>query len=85
MKKIIGVLRPFSLKQQFYVYDGENKIAGALISNNEIPEELLQLTVEYGITEVNFSGSKPYIKGIVKKIQEAEMKKFNKNTIKFNF
>ena len=51
----------------------------------EIPEIILTLSKKYNINQIDLSGSKSYLEGIVKKIQETEILTYNTNTLKFNY
>lgn len=51
----------------------------------EIPEIILTLSKKYNINQIDLSGSKSYLEGIAKKIQETEILTYNTNTLKFNY
>ena len=51
----------------------------------EIPEIILTLSKKYNINQIDLSGSKSYLEGIAKKIQEIEILTYNTNTLKFNY
>lgn len=84
MKKIVGILHPFDLKQNFYVYEDGNKLTTAQPTLEEIPETLFTWSKEYDIGQVDLVGPKQYNKGLKKQILEAEMSKYNKNTLEIN-
>ena len=84
MKKIVGVLRPFDLEQSFYVYENGNKIDMAHPTVDEINEVVFSFVEKYNISQVDLTGPKQYSKGIGNKIKEAEMLKYNKNSLEIN-
>lgn len=84
MKKIVGVLRPFDLKQNFYVYENGNKIDAATPTVDEINSTVLAFVEKYDIEQLDLVGPKQYAKGISKKFQEAELNKYNQNKIVIN-
>ena len=84
MKKIVGILRPFDLEQSFYVYENGNKIDMAHPTVDEINEVVFSFIEKYNISQVDLTGPKQYSKGISNKIKEAEMLKYNKNSLEIN-
>ena len=85
MRKIIGILRPFDIYQTFYVYEDGNKIEIVNTKIKDIPTTVLELSNHYNVNQIDFSGAKHFSEGIVKKIQEEEMSKYNKNNLTFNY
>jgi hypothetical protein len=84
MKKIIGMIKPFDMKQNFYVYEDGNKLDSASPTIDEINETIFALMQEYGVSQLDLVGPKQYNKGLSKKIKEAEMVKYDKNTLEIN-
>lgn len=84
MKKIIGIIRPFDLRQTFYVYEDGNKIAVEYPTLNEINESVFSLSSKYEVNQVDLVGPKQYNRGLSKRIKEAEMTKFNENKLEIN-
>lgn len=85
MKKIIGIIHPFDRQQMFYVYQDGNKLEIVQTEMENIPDTIFNLSKAYDVYQVNLSGAKHFIKGIVKQIQEKEITKYNENklTIKY--
>lgn len=52
---------------------------------SEIPEIILTLSKKYNVNQVDLSGSKTYLEGIIKKTKEKEISKYNMDTLNFNF
>ena len=52
---------------------------------SEIPEIILTLSRKYSVSQVDLSGSKAYLEGIIKKTREKEIPRYNMDTLKFNF
>ena len=84
MKKIIGILRPFELVQNFYVYEDGNKIDFAEINVDDINNTILRFSEEYEIYNVELTGPKKYAQGIKKQLEEAEMSKYSENKLKID-
>ena len=84
MKKIIGVLRPFDRRQNFYVYEDGNKLDTKQPTVDEINETIFALCQKYEITQVDLTGPKQYNRGLKKKIELAEMQKYNENKLTIN-
>jgi hypothetical protein len=84
MKKIIGMIKPFDMKQNFYVYEDGNKLDSASPTIDEISETIFALMQEYDVSQLDLVGPKQYNKGLSKKIKEAEMVKYDKNTLEIN-
>ena len=78
MKKIIGIIHPFDMQQFFYAYEDGNKLEIIKTSIKDIPETIFYLSDKYDIEQVDLSGAKHFIKGIIKQIREAEITKYNK-------
>lgn len=85
MIKIIGLLNPFDLIQTCYVYQDGKNIEIMQGEMSEIPEIILTLSKKYNVSQVDLSGSKAYLEGIVKKTKEKEIPRYNMDTLKFNF
>jgi hypothetical protein len=84
MKKIVGIISPFDMKQNFYVYEDGNKVAAATPTISTLNETIFSLSEQYGVSQVDLVGPKQYNKGLVKKFKEAEMAKYNNNKIEIN-
>ena len=82
--KIVGVLRPFDRKQNFYVYKDGNKIDMISVILDEMNAEVLALAEKYEINRLDLTGPKQYARGIVKRLEEAEMAKYSKITLEIN-
>lgn len=59
MRKIIGVLQPFTMQQTFYVYEDGNKLEVVTIEDvNQIETTIFNLADKYDITQIDLSGAK---------------------------
>lgn len=85
MKKIVGALKPFILKQDFYVYEDSNKIYAFSTTIDKLSEDILAVAEQYQVNQLDLVGPKQYSKGIGNKIEEAEMAKYNKNILEINY
>lgn len=84
MKKIIGVLRPFDRRQNFYVYEDGNRLEVKQPTIDEITDTIFVLCDKYSITQVDLTGPKQYNRGLKKKIELAEMQKYSENKLTIN-
>lgn len=83
-RKIVGLIKPFDMKQNFYVYEDGNKLTSAEPKLEEISDTIFSFADQYNITQVDLVGPKQYIRGLTKKIQETEIKKYSKNKLEIN-
>lgn len=84
MKKIIGVLNPFDLYQTFYVYDDNQCISTFQTTIEALPEQLLIESKKYNINNIDISGSKTYVQGIINRITKAEIEKYSTHNLILN-
>ena len=80
-KKIIGLLQPFDLKQNIYVYEDGNKIEIIETKVDNFTSEMLQLINKYKIEDIELAGPKKYTKGIGAKVQEEYIKNYSNNNL----
>lgn len=84
-KKIIGLLQPFDLKQNIYVYENGNKIEIIETKVDNFTSEMLQLINKYKIEDIELAGPKKYTKGIGTKIQEEYIKNYSNNNLNIKY
>lgn len=81
MRKIVGIIHPFDLYQIFYIYEDGNKLKVIKTTVDNIPNAIFELSQTYNVYQVDLSGAKHYIQGIINKIQEQEMSKYNEHKL----
>ena len=81
MKKIVTVIRPFTLNQNVFVYEDGNKIDVASTDLDNITDIIIEFATKYNAKEVQLIGSKNFSRGIKEKIETAEMTKYGKNEL----
>ena len=81
MKKIVSVIKPFTMQQNIFVYEDGNKIDALTANLDNIQEILLDTAMKYNANEIQLVGAKNYSKGIKNKIEELEISKYNENKI----
>ena len=81
MKKIIGIIHPFDIYQTLYVYEDGNKLEITQVKMGEIPDTIFDLSKTYNINQIDLSGAQHFTKGIIKKIQQEEIIRYNKNEL----
>ena len=84
-KKIIGLLQPFDLKQNIYVYEDGNKIEIIETKIDNFTSEMLQLINKYKIEDIELAGPKKYTKGIGTKVQEEYIKNYSNNNLNIKY
>ena len=84
-KKIIGLLQPFDLKQNIYVYEDGNKIEIVETQVDNFTSEMLQLINKYKIEDIELAGPKKYTKGIGTKVQEEYIKNYSNNNLNIKY
>lgn len=84
MRKIVGMIRPFDMRQNFYVYEDGNKLACEQPRMGDLNKTIFGLMEEYDVTQLDLVGPKQYNRGLSKKIKEAEMTKFSTNKLEIN-
>ena len=83
-KKIVGVLRPFDRRQNFYVYEDGNRIDKISVTLEEMNESLFALAQKHDVMRIDLSGPKQYARGIAKKLQEDEIAKYSRAFLTIN-
>lgn len=81
MKKIIGLIQPFDIYQQFYVYQDGNKIDMMQTKIQDIPDTIFELSQTYDINQIDLSGAKHFTKKIIQQIQAQEITKYSENKL----
>ena len=81
MKKIIGIIHPFDIYQTFYVYQDGNKLEIAQTKVKDIPDTVLELSNVYDVNQIDLSGAKHFINGIIRQIQEKQLTKYKENKL----
>lgn len=84
-KKIIGLLQPFDLKQNIYVYEDGNKIEIIETKVDNFTSEMLQLINKYKIEDIELAGPKKYTKGIGTKVHEEYIKNYSNNNLNIKY
>ena len=81
MNKIVSVIRPFTMQQNIFVYNGSNTVSITVAEMDNIEKAILNLVDEYQVNEVELVGAKKFTSGIKDKIVEAEISKYNENKL----
>ena len=84
MRKIVGVFKPFNLKQNLYVFEDGNKITSVEITLEDAAKTIMALAKEYNTNQIDLSGPKQYIQGLRKHFEQKELEKYNQNQLTFN-
>ena len=81
MKKIVTVIKPFTLKQNVYVYEDNDIIDVTQVNLKELEDIITTKASEYEINDVTLVGARKFSAGIKNKIQKTEMDKYNCNKL----
>lgn len=84
MKKIVGVFKPFNLKQNLYVFEDGNKITSVEVTLEDAAKTIMALAKEYDTNQIDLSGPKQYVRGLKKHFEQKELEKYNQNKLTFN-
>ena len=82
MRKIVTVIRPFTLNQNVFVYEDGNKIDVVTTDLESIVDTIIEISAKYEAKEIQLIGSKNFSKGIQERIETAEMTKYGKKELK---
>lgn len=77
MKKIVTVIKPFTLKQNVYVYEDNEVIDVTQAALTELEDTIITKANEYEANDITLVGAKKFSAGIKNKIKQAEMSKYN--------
>ena len=80
MKKIVGVIRPFTVTQNLFVYNDEECLESLTINLDDIPKVITSLASNYEVNDILLVGSKKFSEGIKNNIQK-EYNKYNSNIL----
>ncbi|MCD8210164.1 MAG: hypothetical protein LUC37_01330 [Prevotella sp.] len=83
-KKIVGMLRPYELKQQFFVYEDNFLTESVQIPMSNLYQGIMDLAKKYEITRIDFTGPKQYSKGLARKLKEFEASKYEEDNLEIN-
>ena len=81
MKKLVVSVKPFTFTQTVLVVEDNEVIDTKTVPMNTFEESVLAIANELEINELNLVGVKVYTRGIQKKIEKAELKKYNENKL----
>lgn len=83
-RKIVGVIKPFDMRQDVYVYEDGNKLDHNEPKMDNLSNVILALSRKFNLTEVDLLGPKQFTKGLVRQIKEDELNKYSENTLNIN-
>jgi hypothetical protein len=81
MKKIVTVIKPFTLNQNVYVYEDNEIIDVNQVKLSDLQDTIVTMANEYEANDVTLVGAKKFSAGIKNKIKEVEMAKYNGNKL----
>jgi hypothetical protein len=81
MKKIVTVIKPFTLNQNVYVYEDNEIVDVNQVKLSDLQDTIVTMANEYKANDVTLVGAKKFSTGIKNKIKEVEMAKYNCNKL----
>lgn len=84
MKKIVSVIKPFTINQNIFIYEDGNKVDVISAPLTDIQNILIKTASQYEISEIELIGSKKYLNGIANKVKEEEITQYNENKLNIN-
>lgn len=84
MKRIVIPIKPFTFLQSIYILENDECRETNYCSIDDLTIRIFGLIDEYNIQNIDLVGSKTFLEGIKKDIQEYELTKYGKNKIKIN-
>lgn len=83
-KKIVGIIQPFDIHQNFYVYENGNKLEIMKPKLEEMIDTIFAFSNKFEVNQVDLVGPKQYLKGFTKQIKAEEVKRYNKEKLEIN-
>lgn len=84
MKKIVTMIRPFSMEQTLMVYEDGNKIDIAKTTLEDLYPNVFALMEKHDTYQLDLVGPKSYTKGLKNQIETAAIAKYESNKIEIN-
>lgn len=81
MRKIVGIIHPFDLYQNFYVYEDGNKIEATKAKMEDVPLTIIELSELYDAYNVGLSGASRFIKKIIQDTEKEEIAKYSEKKL----
>lgn len=77
MKKIVTVIKPFTLNQNVYIYENDEILETNQVKLAELQDALVEMANQNEITDITLVGAKRFSTGIKNKIKATEMAKYS--------
>lgn len=81
MNKIVTVIKPFTMQQNVFVYEGSNMLKVTVAEMDNLSDTILNLSKEYDANDIEIVGAKKFTTGIKDKLTEEELTKYNENKL----
>lgn len=83
MRKIVCMITPFDAKQKLDIVEDHEIVDTFSLDTLTFLTTLPEKAKEYSITDVAFAGPQVYLQGLIKRLQEHELKTYSSNTINY--
>ena len=83
MRKIVCIMAPFDAKQKLDIVENHEVVDTFILDTSTFISSLPEKAKEYSINEVAFAGPKVYLQGLIKRLQEHELKTYSTNIINY--
>lgn len=84
MKKIVGIIRPFSTVQSLYVLEDGEEIEVVETTLDNLNNTIFTLTDKYNLNCIDLTGPQKFNTGLANNLAKEEMLKYNKTNIYVN-
>ena len=83
MRKIVCIMAPFDAKQKLDIVEDHEVVDTFTLNTSTFISTLPEKVKEYSISEVAFAGPQIYLQGLIKRLQEHELKTYSTNIINY--
>lgn len=80
-KKIVIMLHLFDKQQQCFVLENNVRLETIFVDMDSLIDNIFMLSEKYLTFDVMLIGPKQYARGLVKKIEKEEIKRYNHNSL----
>ena len=83
MRKIVCIMAPFDAKQKLDIVEDHEVVDTFTLDTFTFISTLPEKAKKYSINEVALAGPKVYLQGLIKRLQEHELKTYSTNIINY--
>lgn len=83
-KKIVSIIRPFSLIQEIHIYDNGMEVDEINTSLNDFNNTIFNIVNTEDINQIDLFGPRKYLNGLKKELLQIGKTKYQKNDLVIN-